>query len=81
MGNRPVGVCGSRFPFRCHGNGSRKGLWLAQSVCAFSGFVARGRASLVWQRAALAEQVAGFGRHHSTLLNKTEEKTEKKRKV
>jgi len=36
---------------------------------------------VVWQRAALAEQVAGFGRHHSTLLNKTEEKTEKKRKI
>jgi hypothetical protein len=36
---------------------------------------------VVWQRAALAEQVAGFGRHHSTLLNKTEEKTEKKKSL
>jgi hypothetical protein len=34
---------------------------------------------VVWQRATLAEQVAGFGSHHSILLNKTEEKTEKKR--
>jgi hypothetical protein len=36
---------------------------------------------VVWQRAALAEQVAGFGRHHSSQLNKTEEKTEKKKSL
>jgi hypothetical protein len=42
----PSSICRSRSPSRCHGYGSCKGLWLAHRICPFSGFVARGRASL-----------------------------------
>lgn len=42
----PSSICRSRSPSRCHGDGSCKGLWLAHSICPFSGSVARRRASL-----------------------------------
>lgn len=42
----PSNICWSWSPSRCHGDDSCEGLWLAYSVCPFSGFVARGRASL-----------------------------------